>query len=390
MLFWGVFFKSIFMQDKILKRQTNLPANILLFCRFLRGKGYKIGPTEIADVLKAVNLLSIYSENDFKTALKTILAKSKRQQVLFNDFYDEFWNELKRALDSKTKMIQSKKKTPSKPKKPSFETLNDWLNGKKSNDEKDLDAYSDIETLAKKDFANLSEEEMRLMMSLLQKIAKKIAHRKSRLRKASKKARQIDLKRTIRKNLRNGVEINQFVYSEPKQKKVNLVILADSSKSMDMYSRFFIHLVYAFQNAYDKIETFTFNTSLFHITEILERYDFQMAFDIIAERIPQWSGGTKIGFSFHQFLENYAHKTLRKKTIVFILSDGWDTGNPDLLTQSMKAIQQKCKKVIWLNPLSGNASYSAEVTGLKAAMPYIDVFAPAHNLESLRTALKNI
>ena len=375
------------MPNQILKRQTNLPANILLFCRFLRGKGYKIGPIEISDSLKALHLLPIHSENAFQSALKCILAKSKRQQVLFNDYYFEFWDELKKAVDSKTKMNLTKQKTPIKHKKPAFETLNDWLNGKKSDEDKDLDTYSDIETLAKKEFANLSEEEMRLMMSLLQKIAKKIAHRKSRLRKVSKKSRQIDLKRTIRKNLRNGTEINQLVYSEPKNKKVNLVILADSSKSMDMYSRFFIHLVYAFQNAYDKIETFTFNTSLFRITEILENYDFKMAFDIISERIPQWSGGTKIGFSFHQFLENYAHKTLRKKTIVFILSDGWDTGDPELLSHSIKSIQQKCKKVIWLNPLSGNASYSAEVTGLKAAMPYIDVFAAAHNLDSLRKVL---
>ena len=234
----------------------------------------------------------------------------------------------------------------------------------------------------------MTEEELRLIRRLLQKLARQLAHRKSRLTRPSKKRKVLDLKRTFRASMRRGGNWTQMVFSEKKDQKLRLVLLCDVSKSMDLYSRFFVHLIYAFQNAYDKIETFVFSTAIHRVTEILDYHEFTRAFEIISERVPQWSGGTRIGSCFQQFLKQHAWRLLNKKTTVLILSDGWDTGEPQALEAAMRRIQKSSKKVIWLNPLAGNPNYSPEVTGMKTALPFVDVFATAHNLESLKGALK--
>ena len=190
--------------------------------------------------------------------------------------------------------------------------------------------------------------------------------------------------------MRKGGEIQQLVFSEKKNRKLKLVLLCDVSRSMDLYSRFFIHLIYAFQNAYDKIETLVFSTALHRVSEILDNNEFDKAFRTISERVPHWSGGTTIGSCLQDFSQNYGHGMLDKKTIVLILSDGWDTGEPEVMKEAMKTIYKKSKKVIWLNPLAGNPDFTPESIGMQTALPYIDILASAHNLESLTTVLQQL
>jgi uncharacterized protein with von Willebrand factor type A (vWA) domain len=117
---------------------------------------------------------------------------------------------------------------------------------------------------------------------------------------------------------------------------------------------------------------------------MLKKQDFTSALQLMRSQHNSWYGGTRIGESLHQFVQVYAARLLTKRTTVLVLSDGWDSGDIDLLEQSMALIHSKSKKVIWLNPLAGFSAYQPSVAGMKAAMPYIDVFAPAHNAESLR------
>ena len=368
--------------------QTELSANIVLFCRFLRNKSFTISATEEADALAAVSYLPIHAEDYFREALRSVIAKSQFQQAKFNEYYYEFKEQLKKATDSKAKELPEEKKQPEKKNRATqFEALKDWLNLTPSEEEKEIAAYSDIEVLSKKDFLDLSEDEMRLMLRVLQKMARKLVHQKSRLRKVSKRRQTLDLKQTIRANMRKGGEIQQLVFSQKKDRKLKLVLLCDVSRSMDLYSRFFIHLMYAFQNAYDKIETFIFSTALHRVSEILDNNEFDKAFATISERVPHWSGGTTIGSCLRDFTQHYGHGMLDKKTIVLILSDGWDTGEPEIMKGAMKTIYKKSKKVIWLNPLAGSPDFSPEAIGMKTALPYIDVLASAHNLESLKQVL---
>ena len=171
---------------------------------------------------------------------------------------------------------------------------------------------------------------------------------------------------------------------------MNLVILSDVSKSMDLYSKFFIQMIYAFQTSYDKIRTFVFSTALYEVSDLLNNHDYGKAFEMISDRIPQWSGGTKIGSCFNDFCERFGSRILNRKTIVMILSDGWDTGESEIFKESMNHIHRKARKVIWLNPLAGNPEFRPSAIGMQNALPFVDTFAPAHNLESLKKAITKL
>ena len=372
--------------------QTKISAHVVLLCRFLRKKGFSIGALEEAEALRAITFLPIRKEEYFRSALKTVLSKSAYQRQGFDELYLEFKDELKKSADSKVKEKEEtkEKRSESEKARAQFESLKNWLNLRAFEEEQQMASYSDMEVLTRKHFSDLSNEEMQLMMRLLKKVAKKIAHEKSRLKKRSRQKRNVDLKGTIRANMRRGGDLTEIRFNQKKERRLKLVLLCDVSRSMDLYSRFFVHLIYAFQNAYDKIETFVFSTALHRVTELLDNHEFDKAFDMISDRVPQWSGGTTIGSCLNDFVEGYGYHLLDKKTIVLILSDGWDTGNPETMKSAMQAIYKKSKKVIWLNPLAGSLDFSPDVLGMKTALPYIDVLASAHNLESLKRAISQI
>jgi uncharacterized protein with von Willebrand factor type A (vWA) domain len=380
------------MEREWISRQTSISGNIIMLCRYLRQKGFKIGPAEEANALIALSCLPIQRQDAFKEALRTTLAKNQYQYTRFFDLYDEFWHQLAQAVDAKVKSEVNVKEQASEAQKKEaqFQSIKDWLNLNPADEEQEMASFSDLEVLTRKNFADLSQEEMELMMRLLQKLARQIAHQKSRLKKKAKRKAGVDLGRTIRASMRQGGEITQLVRSRHKDKKLRLVLLCDVSKSMDLYSRFFVHLIYAFQNSYDKIETFVFSTALHRVTEMLDNLSFSQAFRQISERVPQWSGGTTIGSCLQSFVQGHGHNMLDRKTIVIILSDGWDTGDQAAMKGAMQQLHKQARKVIWLNPLAGSPGFSPEALGMKAAMPYIDTFAPAHNLESLKQVLQNL
>ncbi len=380
------------MESKYISYQTEFSANIVLLCRFLREKGYLLTASDEITAITSLQHIPFDKERFLKQALQITLSKNHFEYVNFEDLYTEFWSQLSKAVDSKIKDKEDNKERSSDSQKQQarFDALKSWLNLTPSEDEKVISSYSELEVLTKKDFNDLSQEEMELIMRLLKKMARKQLRKKSRLKKSSRKHKTLDLKKTIRYNLRQGGDIQHLVYSERKEQKLKLVLLCDVSRSMDLYSRFFIHLIYAFQHAYDKIETFVFSTALHRVTALLNNYEFDKAFEMISNRVPQWSGGTTIGSCLDDFVTDFGYSSLDKKTTVFILSDGWDTGDANAMKQAMKAIHKKSKKVIWLNPLAGNPNFSPDVLGMQSALPYINVLASAHNLSSLKSVLKKL
>lgn len=206
----------------LVERQTTISGNLVQLCKFLRDNGFVLGTQEESDAMEALTFLPIGKENVFKMALKSTFAKSKWQFEQFDGLYEEFWEQLQKAIDSKTKDIQEKNEenTSPNPQQPSFETLKSWLYHDQTEEEKDVAAYSSLEVLTRKNFADMSSDEMRLIMAVLRKIARQLAHQKSRLKKRTNKNGQLDLKRTFSTNMRMGGEILRFHFSQPKDKKL--------------------------------------------------------------------------------------------------------------------------------------------------------------------------
>jgi uncharacterized protein with von Willebrand factor type A (vWA) domain len=212
-------------------------------------------------------------------------------------------------------------------------------------------------------------------------IAKRLARRVSRRRRPTRRGGVIDLRRSMRANLMKA-EIIELRRRERRRRKVKLVLLCDVSGSMDLYSRFLLQFLYALQNVFGRVETFTFATRLTRVTEQLRGPSYQQALKRLTE-VRDFSGGTRIGESIQEFNRTWGH-IVNRQTIVIILSDGWDTGEPELLSAEMLALRRKAGRVIWLNPLLGNPSYEPLTRGMAAALPLVDRVAAAHKLASQR------
>lgn len=350
-----------------------------------------LGPAEEVDALLALTVLPMEDREQFRLALRSVLTRSLLHQRKFDDLYEEYWAYVERGVDSKVRNKETpQSKAKKKQQKPSLQALKSWLYGNKQEEEAELAVYSPVEVLGRKDFGAFSDEEMEEVMKLIAIMARNLASSYSRRFLATHRPGQFDLKRTIRLNLRRGGEIAELGFRKRKMRKLRMVLLCDVSKSMDLYSRFLIQFIYAFQKGFRQIETFVFSTALHRITEELRTYDFSLAMEALADKVPDWSGGTQIGTSFQTFVNDYGSRLLDPDTVVLIMSDGWDMGEDEVLGESMRSIQRKSGKVIWLNPLAGNASFEPTVKGMQAAWPYIDVFAPAHNVESLRNVIQLI
>jgi len=160
------------------------------------------------------------------------------------------------------------------------------------------------------------------------------------------------------------------------------VLVCDVSKSMEMFSNFTVQLLYAFQNSYRSIETFVFGTELHHVTRMLKHNSFKQVLNQLSDQVPDWSGGTRIGHCLNELIQGYGARLLHGKVIFLMISDGWDTGDIELLEQSMKYIKRRVKKLIWLNPQAGKPGFKPQVQGMVTALPYIDIFHGAHDVES--------
>ncbi len=375
--------------QNLIKRHTSLTANIVAFCRYLRTEGFNIAAPEEADALRTLEILQPYeaSEN-MRLALKTCITRTLGQSERFDELYDYYWKQVQKATDSKISEQQKEKQQQAPKQKnnqdPQFQSLKSWLFGDKTAEEEvELYTFSATETLGKKDFSTLTEEELREMFELIQMIARRLARQQNR-RFSKNKNGALDLRRTLRQNLRRGGEIVDLVRKKQEKRRLNLVLLCDVSKSMELYSRFLIQFAFAFQQVFKRIETFVFSTKLTKITDILRGADYGKSLENLSETVTHWSGGTRIGDSLAHFTSEFGQKQLTSRTVVIIISDGWDTGDTTVLSEAMQEIHRKAHRVIWLNPLAGNPNFEPSTAAMSAAMPFIDVFAAAHNAESLR------
>ena len=176
----------------------------------------------------------------------------------------------------------------------------------------------------------------------------------------------------------------ELFFKEKKKRLKRMVILADVSGSMDRYAQFVMPFMLGLRGVGSRAEVFVFSTSLTPVTFIIRHLSFEKALERIAREVPEWSGGTRIGYSLHQFNQAHGHRLVSQRTVVVILSDGWDLGGKELLRREMEALARKAHTVIWLNPLAGDPDYQPVCQGMRIALSYVDYFLPADSLQSLK------
>ena len=194
---------------------------------------------------------------------------------------------------------------------------------------------------------------------------------------------RLDLRRTIHRSVAHGGTPIDLVWRRRKLRPLRLVLLLDASGSMELYTAFFARFLHAAVDAFREAEAFVFHTRLVHVSSALRERDVARAVDRLALMAQGIGGGTRIGESLADFNRWHAARVINSRTAVVIVSDGYDTGEPDRLATEMQRLARRSRRIVWLNPLLGWRDYEPTARGMQAALPYIDLFAPAHNLESL-------
>jgi uncharacterized protein with von Willebrand factor type A (vWA) domain len=369
----------------------DLTTAMLRFGQMLRAAGLGVTVSEVMDAVRTLAVIDLMDRDEVHRALRTVLATRVEEFPPFDRCFDAFWKfhaEEGQGLDGLAAAIPSP--TLEEPELPGSVTqeqqakvaLEGWEEEAADDGEPlEVPGMSDREALMEQDFSTFPAEDLDEVARLTVLIARRLARRVSRRRRPTRRAGILDFRRTMRANLMKA-EIIELRHRERRRRKVRLVLLCDVSGSMDLYSRFLLQFLYALQNVFGRVETFTFATRLTRVTDLLKGRSYQRALRRLSD-VRDFSGGTRIGESLQEFNRTW-RRLVDRHTIVLILSDGWDTGDPEVLASEMLTLKRLAGRVIWLNPLLGNPSYEPLTRGMAAALPLVDHFAAAHNLASLR------
>ena len=362
---------------------NSLTEAVIGFAHLARREGWTVGVQETQDALMAASYGTLEEPDAFKYALKAIFCANKEESERFEQLFGSFWGKRKGAIKSK---MTYKNQSNIQRKSPGSLV---WMGQGESKEEerkedgKNVSGANKIERLRQTDFSKVEEMDSELLEELALQLWKQMSLRMKRKLKASANHGRIDLRQTIRASIGYGGDRLDLRRKKRMPRRQRLAILLDVSGSMDKYSFFLLRFIWALRAHFGQVEAFIFSTNLVRITDYLDSKDLGHTLALLTVRAHNWSSGTKIGWCMQQFNEQHAKQVLSGSSTVIVLSDGLDTGEPELLASELAKIKQRTRRLIWLNPLKGMAGYEPIAKGMSAALPEIDVFNSAHNLNSL-------
>ncbi len=375
--------------------EQTLLQQITDFCALLRQMGVNVTTTNQLSWCQSVELIDIGDRDAFYHTARTNLISQDTDRETFDLAFNLFWRYPRtefEAVDAENETSEPSSLQDLSDTGDEQDILEQWLDSETEEDaegeEDDSTAYSVEEVLSRKDFSEFTTEDMEKAREIVAKLAAILATRLSRRKVVGKKGKIIDFRRSWRKSLAHGGEPLELIRKQQKIKKTKILLLCDVSGSMDCYAKFLIQFIYGMQKELKEVEVAVFSTHLTDITGLLRRKGLAEGLNEVADVVPDWSGGTKIGESLLEFYRQFAPSFSAYRTVVILISDGWDRGDVEVLRYSMEMLHRHAYRLIWLNPLLGSDGYQPICRGIRTALPYVDYFLPAHNLESLAELTK--
>ena len=366
------------------------------FAGRLRERGVGVCLSDEIDGAAALLLVDLGDRDEVRYALRTALKVLRSDWDTFDELFRGFWA----AEAAPATPLERPAKPPDHAARPRSDRSGPvpqwrWLQaiappaGEREREAAggDLPGYSADRLLRRKPFDDWCADDLAAMERLLARMARRLASRPSRRLVPVRGRGRVDLRRSFRRAVGTGGEFLSLARRARAVEKPDVVLLCDTSGSMDPHTRFLLTFALSLKRVVRRCEVFAFNTSLTRLTPWLTPGKIGPTLDRLAAGVPDWSGGTRIGASLDEFVTRHLDTLVSAKTVVVVLSDGLDLDGPAVLAGAMRAIQAKARKVIWLNPLLGDQRYRPEARGMKAALPFVEHFVPAHNLESLERLL---
>jgi uncharacterized protein with von Willebrand factor type A (vWA) domain len=359
--------------------------NVLLFGRLLRRAGLEVHPGRMLDALTAIEYVGIRSREDVRATLCTLLVHRREDLRPFEDAFDLFWRSHE-VSEGGLPLFPLGERPRVIAKRVSASDVGLEIHDVTTTDDGAprlaAGAYSYSEVLRSKDFAELTDDELRRAETLLADMGWRLGTRRTRRwRRGASGA--VDIRHIARVSLKYGGEPIELPRRQRVEKPRPIVALCDVSGSMERYSHMLLQFLFGLARGTARAESFLFATRLTRVTWHMSQRRARPGISALARTVQDWGGGTRIGESLRAFNVHWARRVMRSEPIVLIVSDGWDRGDPELLAREMARLRRRCHRLIWLNPLLGSASYEPLTRGMLAALDHVDEFLPAHNLASL-------
>jgi uncharacterized protein len=370
------------------------------FLRTLRDNGFPVGLAEGQDAATLMTAGYAAKPGLLRSAFKHLFSARKSDWEKFDGIFEAFW--LGRRVRSRSVTVGSAKAANN----PSLKSLQDASARQTGNPsatdqipagndapegrggEGRMEGASRAENLAEIDFRKMADpEQIEQAHAAAAQLAKAMRTRLTRRDLARRRGYRLDLRRTIHNNISHGGVPIDLVKRQRKPKPLRLVILLDASGSMSMYTAVFLRFIHGVLDQFREAEAFLFHTRLAFVSGAMKEKDAGRALDRLSLLAQGAGGGTKIGESLQTFNRWHAARVIHSRTVVMIVSDGYETGDAKLLGREMAALGKRCRRIVWLNPMMAWEGYAPEAAGIKAALPHVDLYAPAHTLQSL-TALE--
>jgi uncharacterized protein with von Willebrand factor type A (vWA) domain len=366
---------------------TGVEQRIVAFGRALRAAGLLAGTEQNERFARSLRWIDAFDTHQLYHAARTCYLYRHEDQPVFDSVFGRFWGQ---PLGLTSRPQKAPRAPRERPKEQHPPTLVSFMSQRAAQSDQEIElpdrthTASDEDILQRKDFAAMTADELTQVRRTLATIRWRLTMRRSRRRVPSRRGDHPDFRRALRQSMRSTGKILAIPLRGRKVKPRPLILIADVSGSMEIYSRIVLQLFHGLRSRFARTEAFAFGTRLTRITEPLKVRDLDHALDGVSDEVVDFAGGTRIGESLRTFNRRWAPRLLGRGAVVILISDGWERGDPGLLGQEMRRLQKRCHRLIWLNPHLGSVDYEPRAAGAAAALPYVDDFLSIHNMQSLR------
>ena len=370
------------------------------FARVLRVCGLPIGPGRVVAAGEALQAIGVASREDFYWTLHAVFVNRVADREIFDQAFHVFWRNpgLLRRMSGLVLPDLGAEALPRRgPARRLAEALAAGRPPPAGSPEEppaaEPDAtltWSSREVLRKKDFEQMSTEEVEQAKAAVAAMRLPLPEVSTRRLRLHPRGRRIDMRACLRAALRAGHGGIPLLYARRRTKPAPLVIVCDVSGSMSRYSRMLLHFVHALSAYRERVHAFVFGTRLTNITRHLRERDVDAALERVAHMVLDWSGGTRIGHCLHEFNRTWSRRVLGPGALVLLISDGLDRDVGQGLAREMERLRKSCRRLIWLNPLLRYPGFEPRARGMRAMLPYVHELRTVHNLDSLHALCETL
>ena len=381
--------------DELMEVSRLVSARLAAFLRTLRDAGFRVGLAEGQDAAALMSAGYAARPGLLRAAFRHLFSTRKSDWDRFDGLFDAFW--LGKRVRSRSRTMGSapganpslKGMQEARAEQGGNQSVTDQVPSSddapdNSGGEGRMEGASGAENLAEVDFRKLADPgQVAQAHEAAAHLAKIMRTRLTRRYLARRRGYRLDLRRTIHRNISHGGVPIALVKRQRKDKPLRLIVLLDASGSMSMYTSVFLRFIHGVLDEFREAEAFLFHTRLAYVSDALKEKDASRALDRLSIMAQGAGGGTKIGESLQSFNRWHAARVIHSRSCVMIVSDGYETGDATLLGREMAALRRRCRRIVWLNPMMAWEGYAPEARDIRAALPHVDLYAPANTLNSL-------